>query len=102
IILINLNSTLFTYTTLFRSSSSSSSSSSSLPESKTKSANEIDFDKSYDELKLTIEQIKKHTQEINKIKNSNCKIEYIKQSNEYRSEEHTSELQSRFDLVCRL
>src|SRR5699024_11634244 len=30
------------------------------------------------------------------------KIEERKQTPSYRSEEHTSELQSRFDLVCRL
>src|SRR5699024_11933857 len=33
---------------------------------------------------------------------SSMKPEYIKEFNIYRSEEQTSELQSRFDLVCRL
>src|SRR5699024_11947639 len=30
------------------------------------------------------------------------KEKYAKKNSDYRSEEHTSELQSRFDLVCRL
>src|SRR5699024_11454211 len=32
----------------------------------------------------------------------NITIEEVKEKGEWRSEEHTSELQSRFDLVCRL
>src|SRR5437868_13462356 len=33
---------------------------------------------------------------------SGCRASYIQRKPDNRSEEHTSELQSRFDLVCRL
>src|SRR5699024_12796834 len=71
-----LSSTLFPYTTLFRSK----------------------LDLSYDSSVFT-----PHKEEENESKNG--KQDTLQEADEIqrqRSEEHTSELQSRFDLVCRL
>src|SRR2546429_2907332 len=40
--------------------------------------------------------------ELNSIGDSKCKPAYLERLQDYRSEEHTSELQSRLHLVCRL
>src|SRR5699024_11947280 len=70
----------------------------------------------HDKLELPASNIKKEIAEILKSEGFIKNVEYVEddkqgvirlflkygQNNERRSEEHTSELQSRFDLVCRL
>ena len=50
---------------------------------------------------LNIIMLTKHTETTNTLSNVQAQVVEEKQARQ-RSEEHTSELQSRFDLVCRL
>src|SRR5699024_12709962 len=75
-------STLFPYTTLFRSQQIS----------------ELE-----QEIAAEEEQISKEQEKLQEIRSSFKETEMkLVSVNDNRSEEHTSELQSRFDLVCRL
>src|SRR5699024_12008995 len=87
-------STLFPYTTLFRSRA----------EENLKVA-KFEFKKSPLLTDVEIAEILLHVKDLTKWANeifAYATNAAVQQGKQWRSEEHTSELQSRFDLVCRL
>src|SRR2546422_7057175 len=80
-------STLFPYTTLFRSDKKSKESREAITFVKQK----------LDAAKWFIDALKQRQHTLMEVMRTIMEIQY-----EYRSEEHTSELQSRLHLVCRL
>src|SRR5699024_12142857 len=86
----------FPYTTLFRSRTLTK-------ENQKKVYEEINIHKRTEELAGKLVELKKQRRGIEKnIKKQEEELVRIFDQAQIRSEEHTSELQSRFDLVCRL
>src|SRR5699024_12251932 len=63
----------------------------------------IERKEGYDQkLEYLEEKVEKYEKKLNKLKGIEDKERRKKKKKKGRSEEHTSELQSRFDIVCRL
>src|SRR5437868_12725690 len=89
-------STLFPYTTLFRSALSDAKGAPWLTDL------QISREENYPELDVTVDREKAGVLGISEQQVAQTVLTSLVGNTQFRSEEHTSELQSRFDLVCRL